>query len=142
MSDEQRLPGPIDLHTHSSVSDGTQTPAELIQAARGAGLGTVALTDHDSTAGWAEATAAAAEAGIDLIPGTELSTRLGWKSVHLLGYLFDPDNGALAAETARIRRARVTRAETIVERIAVDFDLTWEDVLAHTLAARTSPTPS
>jgi predicted metal-dependent phosphoesterase TrpH len=133
MADEQSFPSPIDLHTHSSVSDGTQTPAELVEAAQEAGLGTVALTDHDSTGGWAEAAGAAARAGIRLIPGMELSTRYdGWKSVHMLAYLFDPDDAAITAETARIRRARLTRAEAIVQKLSVDYGLTWDDVLAHT----------
>jgi predicted metal-dependent phosphoesterase TrpH len=123
---------PIDLHTHSSVSDGTETPAELIRSAAAAGLGTVALTDHDSTAGWADAAAAAREEGIDFVPGMELSTRLGWRSVHLLGYLFDPAEPGLVAETARIREARLTRAEAIVARLAMDYELSWDDVLAHT----------
>jgi predicted metal-dependent phosphoesterase TrpH len=128
----QRVRGPIDLHTHSSVSDGTQSPAELIRSAAEAGLGTVALTDHDSTAGWDEAAATAASVGLDLIPGMELSTRYGWKSVHMLAYLFDPLDGGLTDETARIREARVTRAESMVRRLAVDYDLTWDDVLAQT----------
>src|SRR4051812_27391298 len=95
----QPLPGPIDLHTHSSVSDGTQTPGELVREAAALGLGAVALTDHDSTAGWAEASAAALDAGIRLVPGMELSTRVEWASVHILGYLLDPANPELAAET-------------------------------------------
>jgi predicted metal-dependent phosphoesterase TrpH len=123
---------PIDLHTHSSVSDGTQTPAELVRAAAAAGLGTVALTDHDSTAGWADASAEASAQGIDFVPGMELSTRFGWKSVHMLAYFFDPEDAALVAECERIRDGRRTRAESMVARIAEDYELTWEDVLAHT----------
>jgi predicted metal-dependent phosphoesterase TrpH len=126
------LPGPIDLHTHSSVSDGTQTPGELVREAAALGLGAVALTDHDSTAGWAEASAAALDTGIMLLPGMELSTRVEWASVHILGYLLDPANPELTAETARIRSGRRDRAERIVQRIAVDYDLTWDDVLAQT----------
>jgi predicted metal-dependent phosphoesterase TrpH len=123
---------PIDLHTHSSVSDGTETPSELVRSAAEAGLGTVALTDHDSTAGWADASAVASAQGIAFVPGMELSTRFGWKSVHVLAYFFDQANAALVDETARIREARRTRAEAMVARIAADYDLTWDDVLAHT----------
>ena len=123
---------PIDLHTHSSVSDGTQPPAELVRSAAEAGLGTVALTDHDSTAGWADAAAAASALDLDFVPGMELSTRFGWKSVHMLAYFFDPGNAALVAECERIRDARRTRAESMVARIAEDYELSWEDVLAHT----------
>ena len=119
----------IDLHTHSSVSDGTETPAELIAAAVAAGLDTVALTDHDSTAGWAEAFTAASGTGLTVIPGMELSTNYGPASVHMLAYLFNPLDGGIIAETARIRDGRLHRAERIVERIGEDYDLSWADVL-------------
>ncbi len=121
---------PIDLHTHSAVSDGTQTPSQLIRAAVEAGLGTVALTDHDSTAGWQEAFTAAAGTGLTVIPGMELSTNFGPVSVHILAYLFDPLDADIVTETARIRDGRLRRAERIVERIAADYDLSWTDVLA------------
>jgi 3',5'-nucleoside bisphosphate phosphatase len=121
---------PIDLHTHSTVSDGTQPPAQLIRAAVEAGLGTIALTDHDSTAGWHEAFDAASGTGLTVIPGMELSTNYGPASVHMLGYLFDPDDPTIVEETARIRSGRIHRAERIVERIAVDYPLSWDDVVA------------
>jgi predicted metal-dependent phosphoesterase TrpH len=121
--------GLIDLHTHSSVSDGTETPTELVRAAAAAGLGTVALTDHDSTAGWAEAGAASSDTGLMVVPGMELSTNHGPASVHMLAYLFDPLDAAVIRETARIRDGRLHRAERIVDRIAEDYDLTWDDVL-------------
>ncbi|MGV8883342.1 MAG: PHP domain-containing protein [Rhodoglobus sp.] len=120
----------IDLHTHSSVSDGTETPTQLIRAAIAVGLGTVAITDHDSTAGWHEAFAAARGTGLTVIPGMELSTNYGPASVHMLAYLFDATDGGIIAETARIRDGRLHRAEKIVERISADYDLTWDDVLA------------
>ncbi|TFC84797.1 PHP domain-containing protein [Cryobacterium sp. TMT3-29-2] len=132
MPGARRFSGPIDLHTHSSVSDGTETPAQLVRAAAAAGLGTLALTDHDSTAGWAEASAAARTAGLTLIPGMEFSTRVGFASVHLLAYLFDPSNAGIVAETARVRQARLVRAEQMVARIGVDYALTWADVLEQT----------
>ena len=122
--------GPIDLHTHSAVSDGTETPTQLVRAAIAAGLSAVAITDHDSTAGWQEAFAAAAGTGLTVIPGMELSTNYGPASVHVLAYLFDPNNGEVVAETARIRDGRLHRAERIVQRISEDYDLTWDDVLA------------
>jgi len=121
---------PIDLHAHSSVSDGTETPTQLIRAAVEAGLGTIAITDHDSSAGWQEAFAAAQGTGLTVIPGMELSTNYGPASVHMLAYLFDPNNAEIVAETARIRDGRAHRAERIVERIAADYDLSWDDVLA------------
>ena len=133
--------GPIDLHSHSSVSDGTETPAQLLRAASASGLGTIALTDHDSTAGWADATAAARENGVALLPGMEFSTRVEGASVHLLGYLFDPENAELVAETTRIREGRRHRAERIVERLAVDYALTWDDVLEQTTPGGTVGRP-
>ncbi len=123
------MPGAIDLHTHSSVSDGTETPAELVAAAIDAGLGTVALTDHDSTAGWSEAFGAAAGTGLTVIPGMELSTNYGPASVHMLAYLFNPTDGGIIAETAHIRDGRLHRAERIVEKIGQDYALSWDDVL-------------
>ena len=122
----------IDLHTHSTASDGTDTPAEIVQIAADAGLDVIALTDHDSTEGWAEATDAL-PAGLTLLPGLELSSyaRIGEKSVslHLLGYLVDPTDTALAAECAAIRDSRVHRAQHIVEAIAADgHPITWERV--------------
>jgi len=132
MAGERRFRGPIDLHTHSSVSDGTETPSQLVRAAADAGLGTMALTDHDSTAGWFEAAATARTTGITLIPGMEFSTRISFLSVHLLAYLFDPSDAGIVAETSRVRQARLVRAEQMVERIGADYALTWEDVLAQT----------
>jgi predicted metal-dependent phosphoesterase TrpH len=132
---------PIDLHAHSSVSDGTESPAELVRAAVDAGLGAVALTDHDSTAGWAEATRAVVGTGLLLIPGMELSTSFGLNSVHMLGYLFDPTDAAILSETARLRDSRLHRAERIVERIAVDYDITWQDVLDQSTTGATLGRP-
>lgn len=141
MLNAERFRGGADLHTHSTVSDGTESPAELIASAAVAGLSALALTDHDSTAGWEEAGAAAIEHGIVLIPGMELSTRVSFASVHMLGYLIDPFDEGLLAETARIREARLTRAEEIVRRISADYDLSWDDVLAQTAEGATIGRP-
>jgi hypothetical protein len=122
--------GAIDLHAHSSVSDGTETPTELIGAAVARNLRAIAITDHDSTAGWAEAFDAASGTGLLVIPGMELSTNYGPASVHMLGYLFDPANPVIVAETAKIRDGRLHRAERIVEKISKDYGITWADVLA------------
>ncbi len=125
------MPDPfIDLHAHSSVSDGTEPPAELVAAAAAAGLDGVALTDHDTTAGWDEAIAAVRELPMSLLPGLELSTRVGYRSVHVLGYLPDPADDALVAETTRIRDGRFARARRMVERIGRDHPITWDDVIA------------
>lgn len=120
----------IDLHTHSSVSDGTETPGELVASAAAAGLDVVALTDHDTTAGWAEASDAARRLGVALVPGTEVSALSRGVSVHLLSYLQDPADPALADVIAQTRDARLHRGRAIVERLSDDLPITWDDVLA------------
>ena len=131
----------IDLHTHSVASDGTETPAEVVASAVRAGLDVVALTDHDSTRGWDEASAAAVALGIPLVRGTELSCRLHGRSVHLLGYLYDPLSPALLAEAETVREARVERAHRIVGLLARDMPLTWDDVVRQTGDAATVGRP-
>jgi len=120
----------IDLHTHSSVSDGTESPGELVASAAAAGLDVVALTDHDTTAGWAEASDAARRLGVALVPGTEVSALSRGVSVHLLSYLQDPADPALADVIAQTRDARLHRGRAIVERLSEDLPITWDDVLA------------
>lgn len=135
------MPPLIDLHTHSSVSDGTETPTQLVRAGVAAGLSAMAITDHDSTAGWQEARSAAAGTGLTVIPGMELSTNFGPASVHMLAYLFDPSDAQIVVETARIRDGRLHRAERIVSRIAEDYELTWDDVLAQSIDGGTIGRP-
>ena len=119
----------IDLHTHSSASDGTDTPSDLVRAAKAAGLDVVALTDHDATSGWAEAADAADEVGITLVPGLEISTRFGHRGVHLLGYLPDPTDPSLALELDRILEGRTARTPAIVAALrAHGIDITEDDV--------------
>ncbi|MEZ0448473.1 PHP domain-containing protein [Cellulomonas sp. ICMP 17802] len=120
----------IDLHTHSTASDGTEAPAQVVAAAAAAGLDVVALTDHDTTAGWADAEDAARHHGIALVRGTEVSARAAGISIHLLSYLQDPAHPALAVELDRTRDARLNRARQIVELLAADVPITWDDVLA------------
>jgi len=110
----------IDLHTHSTASDGTQPPGVVVAEAAAAGLDVVALTDHDTTLGWAQATDAARADGIVLVPGIEVSCSRRHQSIHLLAYLPDPEHPALAAELARARESRDTRLERMVERMAAD----------------------
>lgn len=122
----------IDLHTHSTVSDGTEPPQEVAAAAAAAGLDAFALTDHDSTAGWDKAGAASRSLGLVFVPGMEISCRTDEGiSVHVLSYLHDPENTALLAEINKAREARQTRAELMVERLAVDFPITWARVAEH-----------
>jgi predicted metal-dependent phosphoesterase TrpH len=123
----------IDLHTHSAASDGTDSPAELVAAAVATGIDVLAITDHDTTAGW-EAAARATPRGLTLVTGTEYScawfaedgSRIG---LHLLGYLFDPDHPELRAERERLRASRVGRARAIVDNLAADdYPITWDGV--------------
>jgi 3',5'-nucleoside bisphosphate phosphatase len=117
-----------DLHSHSSASDGTDPPAEVMRRAAEAGLDVIALTDHDTVAGHREA-AAALPAGLTLLPGMELSCRLEGHSVHLLAYLFDPANERLAGEMAEIRESRLFRARAMISKLAaLGAPVTWEQV--------------
>ncbi|MEV5004430.1 PHP domain-containing protein [Streptomyces sp. NPDC093064] len=118
----------IDLHTHSNASDGTDTPAELVRNAAAAGLDVVALTDHDTTRGYAEAIAALPE-GLTLVTGAELSCRVDGISMHLLAYLFDPAEPALLAERELVRDDRVPRAKAMIAKLnALGVPVTWEQV--------------
>ena len=124
----------IDLHTHSTASDGTDRPAELIAQAAAAGLEVVAITDHDTTGGWDEATAALPD-GLTLVTGTEFSCAYTAPderriSLHLLGYLFDPDHDGLRAERARLRVSRLGRGRAIVDNMVADgVPVTWNRVV-------------
>lgn len=118
----------IDLHTHSTASDGTDTPAELVRNAAAAGLDVVALTDHDTVAGHGEAIAAL-PAGLTLVPGAELSCRLDGVSLHMLAYLFDPAEPELARERELVRDDRVPRAKGMVAALReLGVPITWERV--------------
>ncbi|MBQ1084079.1 MULTISPECIES: PHP domain-containing protein [unclassified Nocardiopsis] len=119
----------IDLHSHSSVSDGTDAPAEVIAYAVAAGLDVLALTDHDTVGGIEEA-AAHLPSGFTLVPGMELSCAYEGSSVHLVSYLFDPGSSGLAAELRRVRSDRASRAEEMVRKLQEHgVDVTWERVL-------------
>ncbi|MEO6504073.1 MAG: PHP domain-containing protein [Jatrophihabitantaceae bacterium] len=126
----------IDLHAHTNASDGSDTPTELVRNAVAAGLHTLAITDHDTTGGWEQAEAAVGQldVGFTLIRGAEFScihddggVRI---SLHLLGYLFDPDAEALKAERARLRESRLGRGEAIVDAlVAAGYPISWQQVV-------------
>ncbi len=121
----------IDLHTHSTASDGTGPPALVVAEAADAGVDVLALTDHDTTTGWAAAAGAAEQHGISLVRGIEVSCDRDGLSIHLLSYLQDPADEALLAELETSRTSREHRAELMVARLGEDYPLTWEDVLEH-----------
>jgi predicted metal-dependent phosphoesterase TrpH len=120
----------IDLHTHSNVSDGTDSPSELINKALSQGLKVLALTDHDSTGGWTEAITAL-RPGMDLVLGSEISCQAeGGFSVHMLGLLFDGENQPLQDSMAKVRDNRVGRMERIIAKLnGAGINITMEEVL-------------
>jgi predicted metal-dependent phosphoesterase TrpH len=120
----------IDIHAHSTASDGTELPADLVRAAAAAGLDVVALTDHDTTSGWAEAIDAL-PAGLTLVRGTEISCEIDGVSMHLLAYLFDPSHEGLAEEMGMAYDDRTPRAKAIVAKLAAaGHPIDWQDVVA------------
>jgi predicted metal-dependent phosphoesterase TrpH len=123
----------IDLHTHTTASDGTDSPSELINKALSAGIQTLAITDHDSTAGWSQAIAAL-RPPMALVLGAEISTlTLDGISVHILGLLFDGDDRNLQAMLADSRDTRIPRMRKMIELLAADgIAVTMEDVITAT----------
>ena len=121
----------IDLHTHTTYSDGTDNPSELINKALAAGITIIGLTDHDSISGWQEATNAL-RPGISLVPGAEISCQtLDGISVHILGLLFDSSNSELMNTLKKTRENRHSRMEKIIARInEAGIEITMNDVLA------------
>lgn len=118
----------IDPHAHTMRSDGTDTPAELVAAAKRAGLDYVGITDHDTTAGWQEAAAAAVELGVGLIRGVEVSSALDGQSVHVLGLLTDePAMQGMFTDSTQTRAARLKQ---MTENLGADFPLvSFEEIL-------------
>lgn len=118
----------VDLHTHSTASDGTTPPDVLVREAREAGLSVLALTDHDTSVGWAAA-ADALPPGLALVRGAEISCVHDGISLHLLAYLYDPDEPALAATLQDMRDSRRARAERMARMLEADgTGVTWERV--------------
>ncbi len=121
----------IDLHSHSAISDGTDTPAELVAQARRSGLDVVALTDHDTFDGLDEAVAAGTALGVEVVRGVELSCSRQGQSVHLLAYGADPADPALAAEMVRVRGGRLGRLSGVLEKLAeLGVPVTEAEVMA------------
>ena len=121
----------IDLHAHTTASDGQHAPAELCRLAHRAGVRTLAVTDHDTTAGIAEATAAGQALGLQLVPGIELSAFLDGREVHVLGHFIDPGDPALCELSNLLRGERRARMVRMIERLgALGVPVTLAEVEA------------
>lgn len=120
-----------DLHVHSTASDGTLTPTELVELAHRLGVDVLAIADHDSVEGLAEAGAAATTTGTILVPAVELSSTHADRDIHVLGYFIDPTDPGLLEMLGGLRQARLRRAERMVAALAsAGFSVTIDDVLA------------
>jgi predicted metal-dependent phosphoesterase TrpH len=126
-------PDLVDLHVHSSASDGAFPPREVVRQAKEMGLKAIAVTDHDTTAGTAEALAAGREFGIEVIPGVEISAEFEEGACHVLGYFVDPDDVPLGEILLEARTGRDTRNVEILHRLAVlGLPVTMADVTGET----------
>jgi predicted metal-dependent phosphoesterase TrpH len=126
-----------DLHSHTLASDGTESPAENIRLAKEAGLGAVAITDHDTVAGIAEALEAGKLYDIIVVPGVEISTVSQGIDIHVLGYWIDYENELLLEHLSELRRVRDQRNEMMLERLnRLGLAITMEDVLASLKASK------
>ena len=134
----------IDLHTHSTYSDGTLAPAEVVRITHERGVEAMMLTDHDSVSGCAEGRQEAEKLGLRFGCGIEINTRED-DMVHVLGYGIDPDSKTLAKHLEDFRQRRQGRAGRIIEKLqAGGIDITLDEVRGNRLkhwGARTSPTP-
>ena len=137
----------IDLHAHTNHSDGLDSPAELVANAQKSGVTVLAITDHDTVSGWDEARVAASSAGIGLVPGIEVSTRAELPSgrglsVHILAYLPDPNFEPLMSRLAATRESRVSRAKRMVDLLAEDYPISWDEITLHIKAGSTVGRPA
>ncbi len=122
-------PAMIDLHSHTTASDGQHSPTELVALAAVAGVTRLAVTDHDTVGGIAEATAAAAARGLTIIPGIELSAFVNGREVHILGHFLRPDEPEIATFSERLRGERAIRMEQMVEKMkGLGYPVTMEMV--------------
>ncbi len=123
--------GRVDLHVHTTASDGSLTPAEVVQLALDRGLAAIALADHDTLAGFAEAQASAEGTGLEVVPGVEISSDWPVGDFHILGLYVDPWDGPLNESLAAMRAARLHRARKMLEKLAaLGMPLDWEEVAA------------
>ncbi len=133
----------IDLHLHTTASDGTLAPRELVARAAAAGLRTISITDHDTTAGFAEASSAAQAHGITLIPGIEITAVDAERDIHVLGYFFDPESRPLAEFLTAQRTDRLRRLREMADRLnAMGFDVRADLLIAASDPARSVGRPA
>jgi predicted metal-dependent phosphoesterase TrpH len=126
-----QCPNRVDLHVHSTTSDGVFTPSEVVLLALERGLAVIALTDHDTLGGVAEAQQAALGTGLEVIAGVEVNSEGEWGDLHFLGYYVDPENGPLRKRLRAIQDVRVERARKMVERLGeMGIALEWGAVRA------------
>lgn len=126
----QQSNGRCDLHTHSQASDGMQPPAENVKLAKQRGLSAVALTDHDTVAGVAEAQQAGREYGIDVVAGVEISTRAGGKDIHVLGYYVNTEDEQFLDRLRGLREAREERNHLIIAKLQeLGLEISWQEVI-------------
>ena len=119
----------IDLHTHTTCSDGTDSPTELMKKACEVGIDVIGLTDHDTVSGWEEASIAARANSIRLVRGMEITATCHGVRVHILGYSFNSEDNKVQDHIRSVRESREGRARAITERLAADFPVTFEDVM-------------
>ncbi|WP_413372539.1 PHP domain-containing protein [Paenibacillus taichungensis] len=125
-----QINGRCDLHTHSQASDGMQPPAENVKLAKQRGLSAVALTDHDTVAGVAEAQRAGREYGIDVVAGVEISTRAGGKDIHVLGYFVNTEDEQFLERLRGLREAREERNHLIIAKLQeLGLEISWQEVI-------------
>ena len=121
----------VDLHCHTTASDGSLTPSELVSAAAGIGLSAIAITDHDTLDGLAEGVATGGSLGVEVIPGVEISVRYPIGRCHLLGYLIDPGSNALRERLRTLKANRAARNQRMVDRMqSMGMAVTMDDMLA------------
>lgn len=130
-----RAQGPIDLHLHSNVSDGTGSPTDVVREAHAAGIRTMALTDHDTADGWDEAREECLRLGMTFVPGMEFSARIEQGSIHILAYLVDPNFAPLAEELDKLQNDRENRLRQMTENVGADYDITWDHVMEQVAAS-------
>ncbi|MFU1792882.1 PHP domain-containing protein [Paenibacillus azoreducens] len=123
--------GKCDLHTHTQASDGMQSPADNVQLAYAKGLAAVAITDHDTVAGVAEAMAEGERCGVNVVPGVEISTRAGGKDIHVLGYYVNCSDQAFLKRLADLRNTREQRNVKMIAKLQeLGVNITLEEVIS------------